>query len=147
MNDMGDYYNTRVCTFAQLKESPFILLLPLFQVSSRYCHELLINHIMCMATPLTNVSIDHLRTLDSIECGNVLEDLRKSLQGTTPLDPESLALLAPGVCALYGSCSPDNAQYIHAALTGSSGGSSQWVSCLNEIKALYEAEYRYIGKV
>lgn len=56
------------------------------------------------------------------------------------------ATLRQGAYALYGACGAPGIQYLYALL-GGKGGSGVWRAALAELKADYDKNFRYTGKV
>ena len=60
---------------------------------------------------------------------------------TVPIETQNALL--PGICALYGVCSPNDVQDMYASLDKE----AVWKSALKDLKMTYESRFRYVGKV
>lgn len=97
-----------------------------------YCKDVILTHVKLFMSPVTQRAIE--------------DSLPQPLHATSIPSlsrMETKELIAPGICALYGACSADDIQDIYASL----GRQVTWQSALNDLKLIYESQFRYIGKV
>lgn len=102
-----------------------------------YCKDVILTHVKLFMSPVTQRGLE-----DSLP--QPLHDMSiPSLSRLGTVSSDTNELLAPGICALYGVCSADDIQDVYASL----GRQVTWQSALNDLKLIYESQFRYIGKV
>lgn len=107
-----------------------------------YCKDVILTHIKLFMAPLTVHGIK--QSLPQTLCDAVTSNPSyQAIIGTVVVPMESQQLIAPGICALYGTCSETDIQDIFTSL----GRQSSWHAALNDLKMVYESQIRYVGKV
>lgn len=107
------------------------------QASAKYCPHILADYIILVATSVSGQALSLMGLADRIHGGT---------GAPAQCSPEVRDALRQGAFAVFEACGPDGMQYLYSCLGGRAGG-QQMRAALAELKADFEKNYRYTGKV
>ena len=136
---------TRLCLSTQ-KPSPHVIecfcrILEEFakiRAVQPYCKDVILTHVKLFMSPITENALE-----DSLPLSLCDMVTSQKSSGYVVISTDVQELIAPGICALYGIFSANDIQDVYASL----GRQASWQSALNNLKMVYESQFRYIGKV
>lgn len=136
---------TRLCLSTQ-KPSPHVIecfcrILEEFakiRAVQPYCKDVILTHVKLFMSPITENALE-----DSLPLSLCDMVTSQKFSGYVVISTDVQELIAPGICALYGIFSANDIQDVYASL----GRQASWQSALNNLKMVYESQFRYIGKV
>ena len=105
-----------------------------------YLKDALLTHIKLFMSPVVRSTLDECLTSGLSQ--RVPED--RIGKAVVPVDAQRL--LSPGIAAVYGSCSEHDIQDVYSCLASRSHA-GEWRLRLEDLRALYESDFKFEGKV
>lgn len=105
-----------------------------------YLKEALLTHIKLYMSPVVRMS------LDQCLASRLAEKVPEYCIGKAVVPVDAQRLLSPGVAAMYGSCSEQDIQDVYSCLASRSHA-GEWRLRLEDLRGLYERDFRFAGKV